>query len=184
MLAIDPSWQPEAQQANFRLLLDAMSYPGKYLNLNYVPKDYPIALTILSTLLDAQVSLADPHKLLKDEDWLMLQTKSEHQDNANYILCDASQIPDFTPKLGTLKSPEQSATLILVVDTLGVGELQLKLTGAGIKDHKTLNVTGMNKKWLTMRNEWNCSFPLGVDFILIDKTQIAALPRTTKVEIN
>jgi len=184
MLAIDPIWQPEAQQATFRLLLDAMSYPGKCLKLNVVPRDGLVALTVLSTLLDTEVSLADPHNLLKAEDWLMLQTKSVHQDNANYILCDASQLPDFTPKPGILKSPEQSATLLLVVDKLGEGDLQLNLTGSGIKDHQSLDVTGLNRKWLYIRNEWNCSFPLGVDFILIDNTQIVALPRTTKVEIN
>ena len=183
MLAIDPVWQADIQQAHFRLLLDAMAYPGRCLNLKKLPKDGTVALTVLSTLLDAEVSLADPHKLLKEDDWQMLQTKSASTDEADYILCDGSQFTNFTPKTGSLKSPEQSATLILVVNKLGEGELKLNLSGPGIQVNQLLSVTGLAGQWLALHEECNISFPLGVDLILIDDTQIAALPRTTKVEV-
>lgn len=183
MLTIDRIWQADTQQAHFRLLLDAMSYPGKCLSLKILPEKSLVALTILSTLLDAEVSLADPHNLLNKEDWQMLQAKSEGSDQADFILCDASQAPDFTPKLGTLNCPEQSTTFVLVVDKLGEGDHKLNLTGAGIKENKTLLVKGLNSKWLSTRNEWCSSFPLGVDLILIDDQNISALPRTTKVEV-
>jgi len=184
MLAIDPVWQADTQQAHFRLLLDAMAYPGRCLILKTLPIDGgQVALSVLSTLLDAEVSLADPHKLLKDDDWKMLQTNSVAVDEADYILCTGSQFTRFTPKLGRLKSPEQSATLILVVDKLGVGDLKLNLSGPGIQYNKLLSVTGLAAQWLARREECNIAFPLGIDLILIDDTQIAALPRTTKVEI-
>lgn len=184
MLAIDPVWQADTQQAHFRLLLDAMAYPGRCANLKTLPTDGGlVALTVLSTLLDAEVSLADPHALLKDDAWKMLQTNSAATDEADYILCAGSQFINFSPKLGSLKSPEQSATLILVVDKLGAGDLKLDLSGPGIQANQILSVTGLTAQWLALREECNVSFPLGVDLILIDDSQIAALPRTTKVEI-
>lgn len=183
MLAIDTVWQADTQQVHFRLLLDAMAYPGRCLNLKTSPKDGTVALAILSTLLDAEVSLADPQKLLKENHWQMLQTKSATEDEADYILCDGSQFTSFTPKLGSLQSPEKSATLILVVKKLGKGDLQLNLSGPGIQVNQLLSVTGLAAQWLTLREECNVSFPLGIDLILIDDTQITALPRTTSMEI-
>jgi len=183
MLKLDPIWQPDAQQENFRLLLDAMARPGHRYTLDTLPENGTVALTVLATLLDAEVSLDDPHALLRHEDWPMLQAQSTSTEQADYILCDATQTADFTPKLGTLPSPELSATILLVVDNIGKGNLQLKLTGPGIKDDRSLSITGLDSTWLSKREEWNCAFPLGVDLILIDDKQVAALPRTTKVEV-
>ena len=76
MLKIDPIWQPDVQQKNFRLVLDAMSYPGRCFSLHTLPDEGPVVLSILATLLDAEVSLSDPHNLLRADDWLMLQQKN------------------------------------------------------------------------------------------------------------
>ena len=183
MLNLDPIWMPDAQQTHFRLLLDAMARPGKCHTLTTVPEDGPTVLAVMATLLDAEVSLADPHALLRSDDWPMLQAASALVEQADYVVCDGSRTPNFTPKLGTLPSPEQSATLILVVDELGQGDTQLRLAGPGIADTESLLIKGMDKQWLEMREDWTCAFPLGVDLILVDGKQLVALPRTTKVEI-
>lgn len=183
MLNLDPIWLPDTQQIHFRLLLEAMARPGKCYPLTTVPEEGPCVLAVLSTLLDAEVTLADPHDLLRSDDWPMLQATSASVEQADYIVCDGSHAPSFTPKLGTLPSPEQSATLILVVDELGAGDIQLRLTGPGIADTETLQISGLDKQWLAMREDWVCAFPLGVDLILVDGKSLAALPRTTKVEV-
>ena len=183
MLNIDPIWMPDTQQSHFRLLLDAMARPGKCHTLTAVPEDGRSILAVLTTLLDAEVSLADPHTLLRSDDWPMLQTKAAVVEQADYVVCAGSRAPNFTPKLGTLPGPEVSATLILLVDALGEGDTRLKLTGPGIAETGYLLMKGLDKQWLTMREDWVCSFPLGVDFILVDGSQFAALPRTTKVEV-
>ena len=183
MLNLDPVWQPESQQGYFRLLLDAMSYPGRCLEVTVFPKDESMMMTVLATLLDNEVSLSDPHALLQERDWSMLQVKPESSEQADYILCKAATSPDFEPKLGTLPSPEQSATIVLLVDKLGEGEQKLKLSGPGIKESETLAIKGLHSDWLSNREKWNSSFPLGVDYILLDDQSLAALPRTTKVEI-
>lgn len=182
MLTLDPIWQPNTQQAQFRLLLDAMSYPGRCYKLYNVSIRMNPELALLATLMDSEVSLADPHALLHEGDWPLLQANSSTSDEADYILCDASQVPDFTPKLGSLSSPEQSATLIVVVKKLDQGDMQLQLTGPGIAHVNYLSICGMAPEWLTMRSDWNSAFPLGVDMILVDSRQIVAIPRTIAME--
>ena len=121
MLTLEPIWQPAAQQAQFRILLDAMSRPGRCYTLVNIPQEGQVALAILVSLLDAEVLFSDPHNLLCDEDWPMLQARPASSEVADYILCDATVVPDFTPKLGTLISLEKSATLVLVVNEFGNG---------------------------------------------------------------
>jgi len=190
MLHLDPIWMADNQQANFRLLLDAMARPGQCYSLIITPEKGLAALALLATLLDSEVSLADPHALLHKDDWPMLQAKSVHAEQADYVICDGNHAPIFKPKLGTLPSPDQSATLILVVDSIVDGngdtsansDIHLTLTGPGIASRNQLLIKGLNKQWLEKREDWVCTFPLGVDFILVDDRQMVAIPRTTKVE--
>ena len=183
MLQLDPIWQADQQQRQFRRMLDAMSHPGRcYASLGHGNEE-EVVLAILATLVDAEVTLADPHHLLCQENWPMLQAGSTTPQTADFIVCDASQVPVFTPKLGSLACPEQSATLILMVNKLGTGETRLKLTGPGIENSNELAVDGLAGEWLTQRAQCNSAFPLGVDWILADAIQLAAIPRTTHVEI-
>lgn len=184
MPALDPIWMAHTQQAQFRFLLDAMARPGRRYPLSSICEQGPAVLGILATLLDAQVSLADPHALLREQDWPMLQAKSAVAEQADYLVCDARRAPDFTPKLGSLCSPEQSATLILVVESLDQGDVSLRLTGPGIAQSERLQVCGLHRQWLEKRADWVCAFPLGVDFILLDNKQACALPRTTTVQVS
>lgn len=193
MLNIDNVWLAETQQVNFRMLLDAMSRPGecytmnrtsKKNNLHMSPeKSLPAFLAVLATLLDAEVTLADINQLLHSDEWPMLQAKPASAETADYIFCDGNRSPDFLPKLGTLLSPEQSATLVILVDEIGQGDTQLKLSGPGIAEITQLKINGLNNQWLTKRDEWVCSFPLGVDIIFVDSNQVVAIPRTTRLEI-
>ena len=184
MLKPDPIWLPEAQQRHFRQLLDAMARPGTCHAIDTRPEAGPVVLSVLASLLDAEVSLADPHELLCSEDWPKLQATNMDAEQADYVLCDGTGVPDFTPKLGSLPEPEQSATLILLVEQLGRGQHHLKLTGPGIEQTTTLHIDGLATEWLQRREEWVSGFPLGVDLILVDEYRLAALPRTTRVEVD
>jgi len=184
MLNPDPIWLPEAQQRHFRLLLDAMARPGTCHAISNKPEEGPLVLSVLASLLDAEVSLADPHRLLRSDDWPKLQAASVAVEQADYVVCSGARVPDFTPSLGTLTEPERSATLILVVGQLGRGTSRLTLSGPGIANTATLQIDGLEPQWLDMREDWVSSFPLGVDLILLDEHQVTALPRTTKVELH
>jgi alpha-D-ribose 1-methylphosphonate 5-triphosphate synthase subunit PhnH len=183
MLAFDPIWLAETQQTHFRLLLEAMSRPGSVQTLSITPQAGPTALAVLATLLDGTVSLADPNGLLCNQDWAMLQTQRKPATEAEYLICDGAVAPSFTPLLGTLESPEQSATIVITVESLSQGETDLRLSGAGIAGNRECSIKGLHPDWLGSREDWVCSFPLGVDLILVDEKEVMAIPRTSKIEV-
>jgi len=180
-------WQPLVQQKTFRRLMEACAFPGRLADLSDTGTQ---ALTsVLATLLDGEVSLADPDGLVASEDWRRLEAHRRGPDKADFIVCDGAQGPAFTPCLGTLESPERSATLIIRVAGLANGAHEVKgagipllLSGPGIEHTQTLTVEGLAPAWLTAREIWVAAFPLGVDCLLVDAQRAAFLPRTTRIE--
>ena len=177
-------WQADAQQHVFRELVESFSHPGKVQELAICNEFASAHYAVLASLMDAETSLADPHALLSNTDWPLLQARQAATDNARFILVDGQRAPDFQPALGTLASPEFGATLLIKVDTLGRGPLAMTLTGPGIAQQRELCVAGLHVDWLQQRVNWVEEFPLGVDMILCAATGIATLPRTTRISIT
>ncbi len=184
MKKIEAIWLPEVQQQVFRALMGSMSRPGRLENIAILTEgDSPIR-GVLATLLDAEVSFCDHVDLLDANDWPLLQAEKKPVEQAQYILCRGDQSPDFEPMLGSLSSPELSATIVLKVASVSEGDCQLTLSGPGIDGQTKASLKGFHSDWLTQRTQWNSAFPLGVDFILVDEKQVFALPRTTHIEVN
>ncbi|MGH1461909.1 MAG: phosphonate C-P lyase system protein PhnH [Neptuniibacter sp.] len=183
MLELASIWKPEVQQQNYRALLEAISRPGRIQNISFSQSDSDALTAILATLLDGEVSLSDPDKQISVDDWPMLQASAAEPDCADYIVCTGSKSPDFEPKLGTLSSPEYSATLLLQVESLSSGSSKIRAQGPGIETSEEFSVSGLCNDWLTAREDWVYAFPLGVDMLLIDHDRVLALPRTTQLEL-
>lgn len=181
---IESIWLPEVQQQVFRSLMEAMSRPGKLENLATLTECAFPARAVLATLLDAEVSFCDHDDLLDANDWPLLQAENRPVEQASYILCRGDKAPDFEPMLGSLSSPERSATLILQVASVSDGACQLNLSGPGIKGERPAKLSCLDRDWLIKREQWNASFPLGVDLILVDREHVLALPRTTNIEVT
>ncbi|HPB91181.1 MAG TPA: phosphonate C-P lyase system protein PhnH [Rugosibacter sp.] len=171
-------WQAHTQQRLFRRLLEAFSYPGRLLDAT--DSGTTARLAILATLLDGEVNLADPHGLITPEDRRRLMASAAAPEQARFVVADAARVPNFTPALGSLESPEFGATLLLEVEQLGAGS-PLLLTGPGIASQKQLAVHGLHPDWIARRADWVSAYPLGVDIILCDAKHFAALPRTTQI---
>jgi alpha-D-ribose 1-methylphosphonate 5-triphosphate synthase subunit PhnH len=182
MLEVTAIWTPAIQQQNYRALLQAMSRPGMRVNMLREPTARS-ATAVLATLLDAEVSLADPEGLLEEGVRPMLQANNCEPEVADYILCSGRKPPGFQPRLGTLPSPEKSATLLVLVDSLIGGDMTLHLSGPGVEEKTQCSIAGLDIEWLTRRAGWVSAFPLGADLLLVDDTAVIALPRTTKVEV-
>jgi alpha-D-ribose 1-methylphosphonate 5-triphosphate synthase subunit PhnH len=182
---VNPIWLADTQQALFNSLMQALSRPGQLENWTKWLENSPVYLAVLATLLDGEVSLADVDGLLKDDHWPLLQAQNVHSEQAHYALCDGAKAISFQPKLGTLSSPDFATTIILKVSKLDThhGDIRLKLTGPGVNGETQVSVSGIDQAWLEQRNEWCSAFPLGIDCILVDDTQIMGLPRTTKIEL-
>lgn len=165
-------WDALAQQAGFRALLRAFSYPGTIVPL-------PGALLqVAATLIDGAVCWADPDELVDARLAALLESPAVAPGQAAFIVADASRTPRFEPLPGTLESPEHGATIILRVQRLGSGE-PFALHGPGIEGARSLAVEGMASGWWQRRAGWNAGFPCGVDLILVDADSVVALPRTT-----
>jgi alpha-D-ribose 1-methylphosphonate 5-triphosphate synthase subunit PhnH len=175
-------WQPDHQQALFRQILKAMSYPGHRVTL--AEADSLADRAVLATLLDPTVSLCDHHGLLPASDWPLLAASHARAEDADFVLADGKLAPDFEPRTGSLDEPEQSATLVLRVDALGTGGTRILLTGPGIEKAEQLAVSGLHDDWLAKRADWVSAFPMGVDLILADAHHVVAIPRTTRLELH
>lgn len=181
-------WQPLVQQRVFRRLMEAAAFPGRIVAIAE-DNDATDALTaVLATLLDGEVSLADPEGLVAGENWPRLETRAAAPEQADFILAQGARALGVEPRLGSLESPERSATLILRVAALGHGAAY-GLSGPGVNGEddrraSELRVTGLDPAWLAAREGWVSAFPLGVDFILVDAGRAAALPRTTRIAMK
>lgn len=176
------AWEPLTQQWVFRRLLEAFSYPGRVASVAR-PDHAPALPLILATLVDAQVTLADPQGLIAADDWRRLGARREAPEAAHFIVASGDLAPAFAPAVGTLESPELGATVVLRVDSLGEGS-PLALSGPGIDGATRLAVGGLDPAWLARRAVWNAGFPMGVDVVLVDGTRLAVLPRTTRIEFE
>lgn len=183
MLNVAKIWTPEHQQHTFRSILEAMSRPGMVQAIASDQQSDTLG-AVLATLLDGTVSLADPESLIEAAAWPMMQANQADSEQADFIVCEGKSSVSMTPKLGTLEGPEQSATLILKVQSLTQGDMTLSFSGPGVNGTKTVQLSGLNPDWLTHREDWVCEFPLGVDLLLVDEQGLMAIPRTTKVEVK
>lgn len=185
IVSLEKIWQPDIQQKNYRAILKAMANPATIqpiiANNTNVES---VAKSVLATLLDSAVSLSDPQKNFTENDWILLQAKKSTVNQADFILHQGKNFLQESPKLGTLESPENSATIVLMIENFTQGNLNLKCTGAGIKKINQLNIQGLSEQWIKVREEWTESFPLGVDFLLVDSKHVCAIPRTTKIEVG
>jgi len=184
MLRPEPIWQAEVQQQVFRELVECFSRPGEVRDLQHSDSPGSAYLAVLATLVDGETTLADPHAQIVSTDWPLLQTSKAVVDRASYIVVDGQQAPDFEPTLGTLASPEFGATIVINIADVGNGPQTLHLSGPGIQQSRELRLAGLHVDWLHRREEWVAVFPLGVDIILCAATRVAALPRTTRVNLT
>jgi alpha-D-ribose 1-methylphosphonate 5-triphosphate synthase subunit PhnH len=174
-------WTPLVQQRAFRRILDAFSYPGRIVELE-TQAGHVLPL-VLASLADPATTLADPNQLVGAADRQRLGAKTVTTDQAQFVVMPGNQIPDFELALGTLDSPEKGATLVLVADEIKQGS-GLELSGPGIQNSSSLEVTGVDPQWWKLRKQWNSAFPLGIDVVLLDEHSLVALPRTIKVAVE
>ena len=179
--------------ASFRAVLEAMSRPAKVLPLPLVP-EAPVGLragsvAVLLTLadVDTPVWLAPECDTPQARAHLrfhagcpIVETPSQAAFAVMSVASDLSASNAMS--VGTAEFPDRSATVILESDAL-VADSGPYFSGPGIKDRRRFDVVRAPKA-LWPRVAANCTlFPRGLDWIFTSPTHLAALPRTTEVEI-
>lgn len=178
-------------QKHYRELVDLFSRPGEVRISTFdIPNFTNFSDAVLATVLtlfDNEITFYTQDQ--KDAGEFQTLTGGQCVTNptdAGYIVVKAHALMEDLLKMlkvGTLGSPEKSATLIVEVDSIGEGQ-KFSLKGPGIKTVNEIEMT-LDPKWMEMRTTLCSEFPLGIDLILIDRhNQLTVIPRTTKVEVS
>ncbi len=172
----------------FRVLLQAMSRPGKVYELPQHNEEQQPVVHLLGCLLDNEVSLA----VMDDADLetaLLRHTKSLKAlpEEADFIIAARGTTCGWLTgfKCGTLEYPDAGATVVYLVEELQADGTEVILSGPGINGTISLAISGFDMRELDRLREVNIEYPQGLDVIFIDRGNgIACIPRSTKIGVN
>ena len=183
-------------QTAYRKLIDSMSRPGKITDLSKEADKLdsyqgclPATLLVAQMLLDTEVTFAVVSERKGQITHLLSQMTyakevAVHEADYIFVMGDAAsgellQVIE-TAKIGELRDPHHSATLIIETGSVSSGT-KLRMSGPGIQVTAHAEIS-ISEGWIETRAERNAEFPLGLDLIFTDPTHhILALPRTTQV---
>jgi len=179
-------------QASFRATMDAMAHPGKIV-VAPIQVDAPAPLTpttamLVLTLCDFDSPLWLDHELVANQQvrqFIAFHTSApivKNKADAQFaIITDVKELENIRSfALGTDEYPDRSTTLITQVNALSHQD-GVTLTGPGIEFSTQLNVSNLGPAFWTQAQANSQLFPRGVDFIFATQTQLACLPRSTKI---
>ena len=215
---VTPAWRDAVHgaQQSFRVLLDAMSRPGRVLVLpdaalaGIVPPPSqepgaPMSLgaaALLLTLLDAETTVSLGPSLAGDAAMAYLRFHTGVREAlpgepaAFHVLraADAGTRTWGQLDAGSDEAPQRGATLVVEVPALhevkpqprpaAAGTVRLHLRGPGIESVHHLAVGGLPLAFWRERIALQALFPRGVDLVLVCGTQIAAIPRSTRITLE
>ena len=146
------------------------------------------AAALLLGLLDADTTLwLSPSLASSDAPaWLRFHTGCQIVADvaaAQFVwVAQGDDMPQLSSlQLGSDAYPDQSATCVLEVDSLHSDAGAWRLQGPGIPTERSLRVRGIAPEFALQWADNHASFPRGVDVYLCTATQIAGLPRTTRI---
>ena len=166
----------------FRAVMTAMARPGTIHRLDGATPPAPLspaAGAVLLTLCDADtpVHLAGATDCPAVRQWIAFHIGAPISGAADctFALGRWEDLDHDRYPVGTPEYPDRSATLIVETDRLTAEGA--RLAGPGIRDTATLSLPESD---LLSRNR--TLFPLGLDLILACGAQVAAVPRTIRVQ--
>lgn len=177
----------------FRKVLGAMARPGQIEtvgadcggpdSLNAATAATLLALTDMET----GVWLAPEHDSQQARDFLTFHAGCRLVDGlgqADFIVASPeTPLPVLDSlALGDAAFPDRSATVILAVTQMTVGR-GVTLSGPGIEKTCDLFVAGLGSDFWNWRAQKCALFPRGFDLILTSGDRVAAIPRTSSVEV-
>ena len=196
----------QAAQETFRGVLEAMARPGR---VQPIPPSASIGMqapgigiglcAVLLTLLDADCSLHVDAMLPSERlsPYLRFHTGVRLEADpavSDFVLLGSAQAEAGVwrrLRRGSDEGPQRGATLIVEVPALDVNastslesSLRLSLRGPGIETVQRLSVAGLGTDFWRARIAAQADFPRGVDLLLCCADQIAALPRSTLIELE
>lgn len=178
-LSLVPTVDDTRTNATFEALMWALSRPGQVRNM---PAEGFVALA--ESLLDRECSFHAPGDQSLDT---MLATTGARRAllaEADYVFTaieSAERVEALSAlRIGTLAYPDNAATLFATA-RFGAGQ-PLRLTGPGIKNSVTIEISGIDPGFWQMRRK-AIRYPLGWDLYLVDGKRLLGIPRSTTIEV-
>lgn len=176
-------------QACFRKILDAMSRPGRVVNLDVTsaPELFNLASAGLAlTLLDFDTPVFLSQSLRSDAvtSWLRFhctaQITSDPKAASFAFLASGDEWPALDHfNQGDAKYPDLSTSLVILLPSLD-DSAGVSLEGPGIKTAEIIKPAGLPASFWDDRAENVADFQLGVDCYLTAENRLIGLPRTTR----
>lgn len=180
-------------QAAFRVIMSAMAEPGRWHELISEvrsPAGLPAsAALILLTLADFETPVWLPPTARFGDAGRWLQFHCNCPLTTTPVDAAFVFLPSGEPGLpqldafaaGNEQFPDRSATVL--VETRGLdGSAFVELSGPGIETPRRIASAGLSPEFWTDAMENAKRYPLGVDLILINRMNIMALPRSTRID--
>jgi alpha-D-ribose 1-methylphosphonate 5-triphosphate synthase subunit PhnH len=179
-------------QAVFRVALDALSHPGRVFDMaleTALPRHgHGAAAALLLGLLDTDTRLWLSPALASSDAAVWLRFHTGCQIVADATAADFVWVAqgDDMPQLNSLQMgsdayPDQSATCVIEVSSLHSDAGGWRLQGPGIPSERHVHALGLPSDFAAQWADNHASFPRGVDVFLSTTTQMAGLPRTTRI---
>ena len=177
----------------FRRVLGAMAHPGQ---IETIAADCGCPDSLNAATAATLLTLSD----METGVWLAPEQESRQARDflafhAGCRLVDGVGQADFvvtspeTPlsvldglSLGDAAFPDRSATVILAVGQMAAGR-GVTLRGPGIEKTCDLSIAGVDADFWAWRAQKCALFPRGFDLILTSGDRVAAIPRTSSVEV-
>ena len=181
-------------QRHFRAVLEAMSAPGRIVELEdelptspgaLAPAAYALALALLDY--ETPIWLDPPLRDAAVTASLRFHTGCPVVEEPARAAFAFAATPSALPPLacfapGEPEYPDRSTTLVLQVDGFR-GKPQVRLRGPGIRDSAMLAADGPAIGFWHELAADHRRFPQGIDLVLVAGWRIAALPRSTVLEV-
>ena len=179
-------------QQIFRAAMNAFANPGSIHDIPRAPTPpaplSPAASALILTLADHETEIWLDHGLASSPsvlNFIRFHTGATIVDDpkraAFAVVSEASNMPALEDlSLGTLEYPDRSTTVILQVSDLSADH-GWQLSGPGIDGSVQLSITGAPSDLEMTLARNRALFPRGIDMLLVSRTCLAALPRTTLV---
>lgn len=197
------SYQPVVHgQHHFRALLDAVSRPGRIVELTTATVTPPPRLNQASALVAFALLNADVRFHLVnmtgfEADYLSINTGSAAAaiEDAGFVFADGKErelaLAVDRIHRGSPTCPDTAATVVLQAEALSsspmVDALRLRVEGPGVGGHAAVYTRGVSIDLLLALQARNIELPLGIDAVITCDDQrageprVLGLPRTTRV---
>lgn len=175
------------QHSIFRVLLQAMSHPGKVCRLPDVAGTRQSAVEVLGAMVDNEVGVAvigDPE--LEGVIGRRTGCRIVAAADADYLVIRPAAGGGHLAgcRRGSLEYPDRGATVVYLVNELEYGRGGIILSGPGVDGTALLRIHDLPIEEVHRLMAANSEFPLGVDAVFVDEGgHVACIPRSSRIEV-